>query len=535
MRPARESDWFADKSEESNLSFTYHDGSDGQCYQLLESVGGGVAIFDADKDQRQDLFITGGGRVSTSDGNIVVAGLPGGLFRQSSSNRYVSVGVQAKVSEPANLYTHGCTVLDFDSDGFGDLFVAGFEGVQLWHNSGDGTFVDVAATLGIEARGWNVSAAAGDFNRDGLVDIYLLTYADWKPDANQKCMNDQGLRDICGPTLYPGSRDHLFENTGTGFHDVTERVQLVPANRGLGLVTADIDENGFLDMIVVNDVQENQLYLGDESGVFHETGVLAGVAYSNTGEREGSMGVDLGDFDADGRPDLWYTNYTQQDNSLLKNLSGRGFVHSADVAGLSGVSRPWVGFGTGFADFDGDGWEDLFVANGHVAYERRDSPYFQPPQFFRNQQGERFVELKSEGGAYFDSTWSGRGAAKGDLNDDGALDLVIVHQNEPAAVLMNRHQIQNWVSVILVGTGSDRNSIGAVASVADSGRILKRWVLGGGSYLSHSDSRLYFALSQSEPADVTVTWLGGTEEKFVGLKPGMTHTLVEGRGQHVAP
>jgi len=413
--------------------------------------------------------------------------------------------------------------------------VCGFGSLQLWHNLGDGTFAEVAAEYGLLSGDWNVTVAAGDFKRDGFVDLYIVTYANWKPDLKQLCKNDQGLRDICGPTLYPGTRDRMFENTGAGFQDTSEASHLVPKNRGLGIVTADIDDDGFLDAMVVNDVEENQLYFGDSSGVFTECGVLSGVAYSNTGEREGSMGIDLGDFDRDGRPDLWYTNYTQQDNSLLKNFSDRGFLHSADTVGLSGVSRPWVGFGTGFADFDCDGWEDLFVINGHVAYERRDSPYYQPPQLFRNEQGQRFVDVSSQGGPYFSLRWSGRGAAETDWNDDGAIDLIVVHQNDPVAVLTNLHTAKHWIRVNLVGTTSDRSAVGAKVTVEAGDRTNTRWKCGGGNYLSHSDSRQLFILPEERPADVTVKWLGGRTEVFANLIPESTHTLIEGRGQHVTP
>ncbi len=533
LRQSTNSDWFEDEATSRGINVTYCDGSDGGCFQLLESVGGGVSVFDYDGDQHSDLLFTGGGHLTHVAGRIQVDGLASALLRKKNTGRFADATGVSNLAVSSSLYTHGCTVTDFNADGFGDVLIAGFGGLQLWQSHGDGTFSEVSAELGVTSNLWNVSAASGDFNRDGLPDLYVVTYADWTPDLGQKCLNDQGLRDICGPTLYPGQKDLFFENTGDGFQNVADRVKLVPANRGLGIVISDIDGNDFLDAFVVNDVQENQLYLGTGAGTFDETGVLAGVAYSNTGEREGSMGVDLGDFDGDGRPDLWYTNYAQQDNSLLKNLSGRGFIHSADVTGLSGVSRPWVGFGTGFADFDGDGWEDIFVANGHVAYERRDSPYFQPPQLFRNEAGRKFSEVKSLGGPYFDATWSGRGAAKGDLNNDGSLDLVVVHQNEPAALLRNRHKVNDWMMLSLVGVQSERSATGAFATIEDGGRQLKRWRIGGGSYLSHSDPRLYFALSNNEPRDVTITWLGGTKEKFRGLQTRQTHVLIEGRGEHV--
>ncbi|MDX1967482.1 MAG: CRTAC1 family protein [Planctomycetaceae bacterium] len=522
-----------DAAPEAGLSSTYHDGSQSGCYELIESVGGGAASFDFDRDGRQDLFFTGGGDLTPlSDGkSIRISGRSGHLLRHCEAHRFEDVTQIAGVDDHS-LYTHGCTILDCDADGFDDLLVAGYGGLRLWLNRGDGTLQERAAELGLISNIWNVSAAAADYDRDGFVDVYVLTYAEWAPDIHRTCLNDQQLRDICGPTSYPGSRDALFRNTGAGFTDVRDQVGLAPGNRGLGLVAADIDNNGYIDFAVVNDVEENQLYLNDADSHFREEAVLWGIAYSHTGEREGSMGIDLGDFDNDGFPDLWYTNYAQQDNSLLRNAGGSGFVHSASLVGLAAVSRQWVGFGTLLTDFDGDGWDDLFVANGHVAYERRDSPYYQPPQLFRNNQGRRFVEVTRDGGPYFDGTWSGRGALKTDVNEDGAWDLVVVHQNEPAVLLRNRLPPKSWIRLDLIGTHSDRNAVGAVVSIRQGEHITKRWKPGGGSYLSHSDPRVLFPLVDDTPVDVTVLWLGRQAEEFRELSTQCTHVLVEGRRSH---
>ncbi len=536
FRDPHPEDWFDQAALSAGLSSTYRDGSESGCYELIESVGGGAASFDFDLDGSQDLFFTGGGALTPSANakSISVSGRPGRLFRDLKSGRFEDVSELAGVGDES-LYTHGCTVLDCDADGFDDLLVAGYRGIRLWRNWGDGTFQECAAELGLVNDAWNVTAAAADYDRDGLIDIYLLTYAEWMPDTNRKCLNDQQLRDICGPTSFPGARDALFRNTGSGFTDVRDQVGLAPGNRGLGLVAADFDGNGYIDFAVVNDVEENQLYLNDSESRFREEAVLWGIAYSNTGEREGSMGIDLGDYDNDGFPDLWYTNYAQQDNSLMHNAAGSGFVHSASLVGLAGVSRQWVGFGTLLTDFDGDGWEDIFVANGHVAYERRDSPYYQPPQLFRNDHGRRFVEVTRDGGPYFDGTWSGRGALKTDVNEDGAWDLVVVHQNEPAVLLRNRRPPKSWIRLDLVGTNSDRNAMGAVLSIRQGEQIMKRWKPGGGSYLSHSDPRLLFPLVDDAPVDVTVVWLGRQTEVFPQLPTQRTHILVEGRSSHVVP
>lgn len=374
---------------------------------------------------------------------------------------------------------------------------------------------------------------AADYNRDGFCDIYLLTYADWQPDPQRKCLNDQKIRDICGPTMFSGAQDTLFRSNGVTFQDVSSEMGLLPQNRGLGVVAADFDNNGFIDFAVVNDVQENLLYLNEGGHSFREDGLIWGMAYSSTGEREGSMGVDSTDFNRDGSLDLWYTNYTQQDNSLLKSMSSTGFVHSAAVAKLAAVSRPWVGFGTGFGDFNCDGWDDLYVINGHVAYERRDSPYFQPPQIFQNVAGQSFREVTERGGPYFAGKRSGRGAACVDLDNNGAVDLVVVHQNDPVSVLVNHHSPKSWISLNLVGTVSERDAIGATIDLQSGSESFRKWKTGGGSYLSHNDAAILFSLAADHDVIAIVKWPTGSVERFDQLPPGTLHTLIEGRGSNV--
>lgn len=526
MRLQRDDDWFEDQAAELGISFSYRDGSEAGCYQLLESVGGGVAVLDFDRDGCVDLFFAGGGSLAESGDTILVEGRSPGLFRNCDFATMSDVTFPAGIC-PSDNYTHGVSVADLNSDGFQDVIVAGFGAVEVWVNTGDGGFAEQSDGLGIQSDAWNVSPASADINNDGLADLYVLTYADWQPDPKRVCRNDKQLRDICGPTMFPGSRDVVLANNGQGFVDVSSTAGIIAKNRGLGVVAADLDDNGFVDFVVVNDVQENQLYFNSGTFPWTEDGVLGGIAYSNSGEREGSMGIDLTDFDGDGAPDLWYTNYTHQDNSLLRNIEGTGFVHCGELFGVSGDSRSWVGFGTGFGDFNGDGWPDLYVINGHVAYDRLDSPYFQPPQLFMNQQGERYTQISKIGGPYFEHDRSGRGSAVLDWNNDGALDLVVVHQNEPIALLTNRVASSPWISVDLVGTTVERSAVGARVEVLTAGRSQTQWKIGGGSYVSHKDDRLLFALPDESPVTIAVTWLGGARDVYEGLPPG-SYKLVQG-------
>jgi hypothetical protein len=524
---SKPSDWFENVAGSAGIQFAYRDGSESGFYQLLESVGGGAALVDYDGDGDVDLFITGGGRLEGPP--IQCHGRRSALFRNDGQGGFAEVAEELGLGDD-RLYTHGCTAGDFDNDGFADLFVAGYGGCRLYHNQAGKSFVDVTERSGLHCPGWNVTGAWGDVDRDGLLDLYVVTYADWQPDHRRECRNDQGLRDVCGPTLFPGDRDRLFRNLGGGrFENVTERAGLVPRNRGLGVVAADFNGDQWLDFLVVNDVEQNQLYLGGAEFPFREEGVVQGVAYSITGEREGSMGVDAGDFDGDGLIDVWYVNYVNQDNSLLRN-TGRGFVPAAPLAGLMAVSRRWVGFGTGLADFNHDGWPDLFVVNGHVAYERRDSPYFQPAQLFANQGGRRYVEITARGGPYFSVLHAGRGAAVGDLDNDGALDLVIVHQNDPVAVLKNRLPCAHWVRVKLVGRESNRDAVGAQVLAPFGERTLHFWIRGGGGYASYFDPRVLIPQPKNGPVDVTVHWPSGLREVFSRLAQRQSHELAEGTG-----
>lgn len=528
-RPPRDDDWFEDITQAAGIDFTYRDGQEAGFYQLVENLGGCVGMLDYDKDGDMDLFLTGGG--SMSGPPIEIAGRPSVFYRNEGDFRFTDVTQEVGV-QGGDYYSHGCAVGDFDRDGWPDIHVAGFHGCSLYRNNQEGGFEDVTASSGLVADRWCVTGAWLDVDNDGWLDLYVITYCDWLPDHTRRCLNDLELRDICGPSLFPGDRDYLWRNKGDGtFEDVADKAGLHERSRALGVVAADMDEDGWMDIFVANDVQENHLYRGGREFPLDQAGLLSGVAYSTTGTREGSMGVDVGDFDGDGRLDLWYANYSNQDNSLMSNFNATGFVGASAPTGLLGVSRMWVGFGTGFADFDSDGWLDLFVANGHVSYERLDSRYRQPAQLFHSQAGQRFVDVSEQGGPYFSIDHVGRGAAVGDLDNDGGLDLVISHQNDPVVVLRNRRPAENWVSVLLRGERSNTDAIGAKVTAKYGDRQLARWIRGGGGYASSFDPRILFPAVDDAPVSVTVQWPNGAVEVFPELAQRKTHELVEGTGQ----
>lgn len=524
----RDEDWF-DSHSLSDEGVAYRDGQEAKLFSILETVGGGLAFCDFDGDGDYDLIFTGGGEIRVND-QIEIRGLPTRLLRNEGAGNFELVSAEVGL-EAHDLYSHGCSVADFDSDGFSDVLVTGFGSVRLYRNQGDGTFRDITAESGLNCDRWQTGATWADVDRDGNLDLFVVTYVDWKPRLGEQCVNTDKIRDVCGPSRYLGQPDYLWHNRGDGrFEDISESSGVALPGRGFSAVAIDVNGDGWQDFFVANDVQENYLFLGDRSGHFQEAGVLWGCAYSSTGHAQGSMGAAATDVNGDGWPDLWVTNFTEEDNALYLNEGGTGFTDSSVAVGLAGVSWKWVGFGTGFADFDHDGWLDLVIANGHVQYSSKGAPYRQPAQLFRNQGGGRFAESSSSGGSYFRDVHPGRGLAIGDFNDDGAADFVVVHQNEPATLLQNRRQTRCWARLLLCGTTSNRDGFGAKVTFNIDGRQTTRWVQSGSGYLSTFDPRVLLALPNNQNVTVNVLWPSGMEEEFPNLTQRQTHVLREGRG-----
>jgi hypothetical protein len=532
-RPPQAEDWFEDVTERSGVAFQYRNGREAGRYTLLETVGGGVGMLDFDRDGDLDLFFPGGGGFE-GESPPVVTGRPGALYRNDGDWRFVDVTQEAGLGD-ASLYTHGCLAFDYDQDGFPDLLVTGYGGCRLYRNTQRGSFEDVTAAAGLRLDGWNTAAAAADVDRDGRPDLYVANYSRWSPEdeAGRFCGDAaRGVRDVCPPQRYPEAQDRLLRNLGNGrFEEVTERAGLNPGGRGLGVIAADINQDGWIDFYVANDAGLNFLYLGATGVRFTETALLAGAAGSEHGLAEGSMGVDLGDYNADGLPDLWVVNFEMEDNSLYAGLADGLFRHATVPAKLAGHCFRYVGFGTGFADFDSDGWQDLFVVNGNVFYHVGQSPLEQPAFLFRNDSGRGFLNVSEEAGPYFSAPHPGRGAAVGDLDNDGAPDLVISHLNGPVALLRNRRPPRRWIGVQLQATRGEREAVGARVILEDQGRKLVRFVHSGAGYLSQFDPRILFPVAEETKLEVRVAWPGRKAEVFDNLLPGRTNELVEGAGR----
>ncbi len=522
-------DWLLDVTKRSGIDFRYRNGEEGQQFTILETVGGGVAMIDYDNDDDLDLFFPGGGIIDAAP--IRVAGLPGALYRNDGNWKFVDVTREAGLADAGD-YSHGSSVADFDRDGFADLFVSCYGRNRLYRNDGRGHFIDVTEQAGLDFNGWSTASAWGDVDRDGWPDLFVANYLAWQPVDNDYCgTTNPRIPDVCPPQKYPPTPNRLFRNRGDGgFEDISHHSGIDEPGKALGVVAADINADGWLDFYVANDVIANRLHLGGPDSRFTETGAISGVAFNEFGAPEGSMGVDFGDYNGDGRGDLWVVNFEMEDNSLYRNDGAGSFTHATVLAGLAGRCRPYVGFGTGFADFDSDGWLDMFVINGHVFYRQGRSPYRQPAFLFRNRGG-KFEDRSDSGGPYFASSHAGRGAAVGDLDNDGAPDLVVVHQNEPVALLKNQRPPEHWVRFKLRGTKCDRDAVGAKLSLHDGEQTHVRWVRSGAGYLSQFDPRIVLPISENWQGDVEVTWPGGRRERFGDLAPGKTNLLVEGDGE----
>lgn len=525
-RPAPNRFRWRELADAAGLAWTYRNGSEQGHSTILESLGVGVGLCDYDGDQRLDVFLPGGGRFGDS---LNPEGLPSALFRNLGSGVFSAVTSQAGVTD-ARRFTHGVAAADYDNDGCCDILVTGYGGLQLWRNQGDGAFQDVTEESGLSAdRLWSSSAAWGDFNGDGQLDLYVAHYVNWSPANHPVCPAPiKGEREICSPRDFLPLPDSLFLSDGQGgFRDLGSTAGVSSEGKGLGVVLGDIDLDGDLDAYVANDTTENHLYINDGRGQLTETGLAAGVATDDRGIPDGSMGVDIADFNRDGRPDLWVANYEREAFALYRNEGQGQFLHVSQLTGITALGGLFVGFGTSFFDVDLDGDEDVFVANGHVIKYPRTAPRRQLPLLLENQAGH-FVRVEFPRGEYFGEPWEARGLAAGDLDDDGDVDLAIAHVNEPTRLLLNETvSAQASLSVRLVGTQSNRNAIGAHLLLVTPEGAQLRLVKGGGSYLSQSDYRVVWAVPPHATSQrLVIHWPSGVQQQLTLDAPG-SHIVVE--------
>jgi enediyne biosynthesis protein E4 len=512
----------------SGVEFTFRSGADAAKFTVLEGNGGGVAVFDLDGDHLLDLYFPGGGAFPQRGG---ITGAPPGLFRNICPWQFQNVLEQARVGT-TSFYSQGCAAGDFDNDGFTDLAVYGFRGIQVLRNQGDGTFLDVTGQSGVREELWANAAGWGDLDGDGNLDLYVAHYIDWSLENNPECLDFAGKRrDICGPRRFHPQPDQLYFSDGAGmFQERSREAGLRADGFGLGVVLADVDDDADVDVYVGNDSGPNFLYINQGRGHLVEQGEQLGVARDDFGIPNGSMGVDLFDFNRDQLGDLVVANFELESLALYNNQGAAGFVHVSRIAGLTAWGDMFVGWGIAGLDLDRDGDEDLLVANGHVFHFPRSGERAQHTLVLRNEYPrQRFTRLTYPPDTYLGRPHDARGLAYGDLDMDGDLDAVISHVDKPAALLDNRTVNSNQsVSIRLVGRHCNRDCIGARAVLHTSSGDLVRCVKGGGSYCSQSDLRLSWGIPHGATITaITVHWPGGIRQDVRAAPGAESLTIIE--------
>jgi enediyne biosynthesis protein E4 len=532
---------FSDVSADSGIRFTYRNGEEADQYALLESLGGGVALIDYDCDGLVDVFVTGGGYFDGADRKSI-RGHSSRLFKNLGNWKFRDVTEEVGLPTEGAFYSHGAAGCDFDNNGWPDLLVTGYGRMALYRND-RGRFADATAAVGLDdapkSGHWSTSAGWADLNDDGWPDLFVCHYVDWSFGNHRQCEGPSGKTDVCPPHRFQALPNALYFND-KGKRLVRQTNSGIKSGKGLGVVLADLDGDGRTDISVANDTIENYLYLNRGSGTFEETGLVAGVAYDGDGRPTGSMGTDAADCDGSGRLSLFVANFEGEEHGFYRNRGGARFLYASRSAGIAALGRQLVGFGTGFLDFDRDGSPDLFIASGHILR----SPAFGSPQqkavLLRNLRRTndpagtvRFAEVSSAGGSYFAAPHRGRGAAFGDLDNDGKIDVIVSHVNEPVAVLRNVYSPQSqWLGVTLVGK-RHRDPTGARLTLSQNGNRRVQTVNGGGGYLSSSDRSVVFALAPRAEFRLTVKWPSGLEQSWDEDTLGRDRyfTLIEGESR----
>jgi hypothetical protein len=542
-------DWFTDQAAAAGLDFVHFNGMSGAFY-MPEVTGPGVAMLDYDNDGDLDVYLVQGERLGS--GEPLLPPPPGQRLTDRLYRNDLEVHPDGTrtlrfedVTEASGIatrgYGQGVASGDIDNDGWVDLYLTRFGANQMFRNQGDGTFADVSAESGTDDPDWSVSASFVDIDRDGWLDLFVGNYLSYSVETHIPCFNRAGPADYCRPAVYRPRPDRLYRNLGDGsFEDVTAAAGLAREfGPALGTATADFDSDGWIDIFVANDQQENQLWMNAGDGTFTNEALLWGVALGAAGDAKADMGVDAGDFDNDGDDDLFITELTGQGSTLYVNEGGLRFEDQSARTGIRHASLPNTGFGAAWLDVDNDGWLDILAVNGLVTQNLDDLgpdnlfPLQQRNQVLRNLGDGRFEDVTDRAGAVFELSEVSRGAAFGDIDNDGDIDVLVGNDAGPVRLLVNQvGQNSHWLGLRLVGVAS-RDMVGARVSIVRSdGATLWRRARADGSYASANDPRVLVGLgAASGAAQIRVVWPGGHEEEWSDVPVDRYSTLTEGEGR----
>jgi enediyne biosynthesis protein E4 len=526
---------FVDVAAQAGITFRHDNASSTEKY-LIETMGSGCGWIDYDQNGLLDLYLVNG---ATTRAYTPQQPLRSALYRNNGDGTFTAVTAKAGVGAEG-LFGMGVAVGDYDNDGFPDLFVLGYGRCLLYHNNGDGTFTDVTARAGVQNSGlWASSAAWFDYDNDGKLDLVIANYVDWSPERNFYCGDrGPGMRSYCHPDDFHGQPPTLYHNNGDGtFTDVSKSSAVgLKGGNGLGVVTFDYDNDGWQDIFIANDHMPNFLFHNNRDGTFREVGYLAGVAVSADGQFEAGMGTDAADTTGSGRLDLIVGHLDMQLARVYQNMGDQTFEDATLRSKLSYSTYHMSTFGARFMDYDNDGWRDLFLANGHVLdnIERyhADTKYAEPKMMFRNTGRGIFENVSDQLGPDFQLPRVSRGAAIGDFDNDGDLDILINNCGQRPQLLRNDGGNANhWLEIFLIGTKSNRDGVGARVKVTARDLILYDQRKGGMSYQSAQDPRLHFGLGQRSSVDsIEIVWPSGSVTKLANIKADQIIAVKEGAG-----
>ena len=535
---------FTDNAEKAGLTMTTVFGGKDTKKYIIETTGTGVAIFDYDNDGWPDIFLVNG---------TTLEGFPAGqaptshLYRNNHDGTFTDV--TAKAGLTATGWGQGACAGDYDNDGWEDLYVTYYGKNRLYHNQ-SGVFSEVAEPSGVAGTGkaWGTGCAFVDYDRDGLLDLMVANYVDFDvsnapaPGERASCVW-KGVPVMCGPRGLPGAKNILYRNLGGGkFEDVTSKAKIdqTTGHYAFSVSTFDFDDDGWPDIFVACDSTPNILYHNNRDGTFTDVAVVAGAAFNEDGREQAGMGSTIGDFDGDGRLDIFKTNFSDDTSTLYRNNGNGTFDDVTYAAGL-GLYTRYLGWGTMFLDFDNDGWPDLLLVNGHVYPEvdkqNLGSSYEEPRILYHNNGNKTFSDISAQAGPGITAVHAGRGLAIGDLWNDGRISAVISNMNARPSLLVNQVRSPNhWIGLRLEGTKSNRDGIGARVTANVGTRILVDEVRSGSSYDSNNDMRIHFGLgAATKIASIQVRWPSGLVEQFEGISVDAIHTLKEGSGSTLKP